>query len=98
LVEADDPSETTQGAIHVFELGPEVVRLNINVTSDGNQAGNAWANSITVETCWNMAAAFNVASHKNSIQQICTWSMPPTYPALAAEVRLGDLSTMLCCH
>ena len=43
---ADDPSETTQGAIHVFELGPEVVRLNINVTSDGNQAGGSFYNAV----------------------------------------------------
>ncbi len=41
-------------------------------------------------------AAFNVASNKNSDLHLV---MPPTHTALpAAEVRLGDLSTMLCCH
>ena len=55
LDEADDPSETTQGAIHVFELGPEAVRLNINVTSDGNQAGNA-----RVQRCWQTGLSWNM--------------------------------------
>ena len=35
--EEDDALQEAEESIHVFELGPEVVQLTINVTSDGNQ-------------------------------------------------------------
>lgn len=42
----DDAKEETSTSIHVFELGPEVVQLKINITSDGNQVGGSYYTTV----------------------------------------------------
>jgi len=44
--EEDDAKEETSTSLHIFELGPEVVQLKINVTSDGNQVGGSYYTTV----------------------------------------------------